>query len=190
MKDKITLLLCLTVCFTLIISGILFWPTLYRYDKTTRDMMIVRINRITGYTEVLILSSGWNTLRRTNEVRAIPHKEMVKITNYGFANGKSGDYEFGVYNGSEWTIKKIRLLITAKDKRGKIRLQKIYEASVDVSPFSAGKGSVKLFAAFFYHLNAKELPEGDLSEYSDIEVINLIGKYEVKLEEAFGYKGE
>ena len=33
MRDKVKLLICATVCATVIICGLLFWPTLNRYDK-------------------------------------------------------------------------------------------------------------------------------------------------------------
>jgi hypothetical protein len=50
-REKNTILMCGMICTTLIICGILFWPTLYRYDKT--ESKLVRINRITGDTHVL-----------------------------------------------------------------------------------------------------------------------------------------
>jgi hypothetical protein len=48
MREKNVIILCGLI---LIICGIFLWPTLYRYDKT--EARLVKINRITGYTQVL-----------------------------------------------------------------------------------------------------------------------------------------
>jgi hypothetical protein len=52
MNTKIIAIICVTV----ILIGILFWPTLYRYEKITSqgETILVRINRLTGYTECFL----------------------------------------------------------------------------------------------------------------------------------------
>jgi len=81
MREKNIIVICGIICTTLIICGILFWPTLYRYDKTT-NQTIVRINRVTGYTEMLYLSHGWEPVRNQKNAQAIPQggidKDSVK----------------------------------------------------------------------------------------------------------------
>jgi hypothetical protein len=61
LREKSKIIISAMICVTLIILGILFWPTFYRYDKIEDKIegkMPVRINRITGYTEILY-TNGW-----------------------------------------------------------------------------------------------------------------------------------
>ena len=63
------------ICTTLIICGIFFWPTLYRYDsmKDGKKTRLVRIHRVTGSTEILLGESGW---------KPVPKLELFRPKNY------------------------------------------------------------------------------------------------------------
>jgi hypothetical protein len=205
MKDKVALLICAMVCVTLIICGILFWPTFYRYDKLGR--LPVRINRITGYTEILS-PSGWSPAQEKN-LQPIPKDEIAKIEIRGFFDGK-GSYEFTVYNGSAWTIKRIRLFVGLKDGNGKKVWERIYEKRDDILPFSTGSSSIKLMdyapetspytlQELEAELARRGLPKETPKESNSVKKEGHWGKPidnsemripEVRLEQAFGYKNE
>jgi hypothetical protein len=189
MREKSAIIICALICATLIICAVLFWPTLYRYDKT--QSKLVRINRITGYTEILSGSSWthvskikpFNPNEYTTKVPAIPKEEISKIEISGVFDGK-GHYNFRVYNGSEWIIKSMKLSIGLKDGNEKIFWKRIYETSIDIQPLSISSGSIKLM---------DYAPE--TNPYTDI-VTDLIPDKskirvpEVRLEGALGYKNK
>ena len=198
MKDKITLFICAMVCFTLIISGILFWPTLYRYDKTKLDsnQYLVKVNRFTGYTEILY-SNGWEKKESVKQVKDIHKEDTDKIVLKGDFDGK-GNYKCTFYNGTDWNIKKIRLSIETLSIQGKKVVQRIYEIPVTIPPFSTDNSySIRLmnyapqtFAGGRWVLQ-EDPKEGKARLLSD-EELTLINKFhpEVKIEEVFGYKSE
>ena len=181
MRDKNTIIICGIICIALTICGILFWPTLYRYDKTSfrgnrLGQYMVKINRITGYTEILY-ESGWKPKKVEKKAIGMPkgEKDKIEINGYFLSDekhpfdkfiGPSAIYNGGIYNGTIWTIKNLLISIGGKDKDGKIKWKKTYAASIDVAPFSTGSFSIKLMD-FVYTLNP-----------------------EVKIEEVFGYKSE
>jgi hypothetical protein len=130
-----------------------------------------------------------------------------------------GNYKGDIYNGTSWTINKLRLSIGAKDKEGKIQWQKTYEVSIYIEPFSIGYCSIKLMDSNYFTPNAKAdalgapkekeeaSGEGALrarKQSSDLEAKpsqgHIIPKElivfdeplspEVKIEDIFGYKGE
>lgn len=63
MKNKIGFYVSIIV--VIFLFGILFYPTLYRYDKLDQRYP-VKINRITGKTEVLT-DKGWNLVENITE---------------------------------------------------------------------------------------------------------------------------
>ena len=186
MREKNAIIIFALICVTLIICGVLFWPTLYRYDKT--QSKLVRINRVTGYTEVLS-GSSWEPVAKKepfnvndyiHQLKVIPKEEIAKIEPKGNFDGK-GRYNFKVYNGSDWTIKRIKLSIGLNDGNGKKLWQRIYEITADIQPFSIGYYSIELM------------------DYAPI--IGLFDEFlavdnsekrvpEVRLEGALGYKNE
>lgn len=217
MREKNAIIICALICATMVICGVLFWPTFYRYDKT--QSKLVRINRITGYTEVLS-GSSWEPVAKKepfivndyiSQLKVIPREEIAKIEPKGVFDGK-GRYNFKVYNGSEWTIKIIKLSIGLNDGNGKNIWRRIYKTTADIQPFSIGSCSIELmdYVPFndtglylFQELEgelarrrlSKDSPEESTSKEmkghwgppinkSDIRVP------EVRLEGAFGYKSE
>lgn len=180
MREKNAIIICALICATSIICGVLFWPTLYRYDKLGGKLP-VRINRLTGYTEILY-SSGWKSLNN-KETKPIPKEEIAKIETRGNFDGK-GHYDFDLYNGSGWTIKKIKLVIELKDGNGKKIWQRIYETTADIKPFSTGSCSIKLM-----DYAPKTYPGEFLGPLDESTVDkSKIRLTEVKIEGGLGYK--
>jgi hypothetical protein len=145
-RERSAIIVCAMVCTALIICGILFWPTLYRYDKLGK--FPVRINRITGYAEQLSTSGWWPIGYPKSE--AIPTNEMEKII-YKTKNIGSGYFEAEVYNGSDWNITEIKVNILAKYRDGTIIWKRDYITYVkDISyipPNKSGMIKAQLFDA-------------------------------------------
>jgi hypothetical protein len=195
MRENHVIILCGIICITLIICGALFWPTLYRFDKIKyADYQLpIKLNRITGYTEILY-PNGWRTV--SYEIQVLPINEKDKITIHGYFDGK-GHYEFDIYNGTAWTIKKIRLSIGAKERQGKDRWRKIYEPPVNVGPFSKSSSSIELMdyaseTAWIVVDQTKtdrQVPITPWGVHSPLSPEDIIGA-DTRIEEIFGYKGE
>lgn len=183
MREKNVIILCGIICTTLIICGILFWPTLYRYDKVKvgESTLPVRINRLTGYTETFF-GKQWIGERI---IKMITQEEKNNIEVEGFFDDRMPkeltnpqekwiplvtNYKGTIYNGTEWNINKICLSIGGKDKAGKIHWQKLYEVSVYIPPLSRGHCLIEL-------MDNPHIIDNPLSP-------------DVKVEKAFGYKGE
>jgi len=212
MREKNVIILCGIICTTLIICGILFWPTLYHYDKTNfgdkqSGQYFTRVNRFTGYTEILY-ESGWEPKRGEKKFTAMPQDERDKVKIKGYFRNiqpknrdqhtrwvlDDSNFKGDIYNGTRWTIKKLRISIGAKDKEGKIKWQKIYETSVNIAPFSVGGCSIGLIDGN-YDIDQFDPPSGIptgkklVPYYGPVLPLTLLSA-EVKLEEIFGYEGE
>ena len=132
---KTTNLIIICVCITLLIAGILFWPTLYRYDKIGNAIPI-RINRITGYTEYFA-DGKWNPEARQGKttIQTLPEFEQVNVT--GKASLEYGTFSGDIYNGSEWTITELVFRVVAKEKDDSIRWDRKFKRSIIINPLSA-----------------------------------------------------
>jgi hypothetical protein len=122
------------ICATVILIGILFWPTLYRYDRMTlgRNTLPVRTHRVTGYTEYF-LNGKWipqEGQQSSKKSKMLPLDERIKVTGNAGLNG-DGSFSGKVYNGSSWTITDMIIRVIAKEKNGSVRWdRKFKEAQV------------------------------------------------------------
>ncbi len=196
-KDNSKIVICAMVCVILIIFGILFWPTLYRYDKIKyrESTLPIRINRITGYTKILH-PEGWRQVN--SESKAIPNEEKDKISlifedivEKKLDMNHKSTFDFDIYNGSSWMINKIRLSIVAKDKEEKKVFQRLYDVFVNIPPFSAHSCSMKITVRPSPHFNPYGILLRNPEEWADEEVLRDKDLYkEITIKEAFGYKAE
>lgn len=126
------------ICITLLIAGILFWPTLYRYEKTTfgGDSFPVKINRITGQTKMYYLGEWMAPLKNKKETKNMifPYEERIKIT--GNASISYGSFSGKIYNGSDWTIKEIIFSVKLEEKDNSIRWDRKFKHVITVLPLS------------------------------------------------------
>ena len=132
------------ICLTLLIAGIIFWPTLYRYERMTirGNSLPVRINRLTGYTEYFVLGK-WVPERdqeKKQKGTRIPHEVRSKIT--GNASLSYGTFSGNIYNGSGWTITNITFRVIAKEKDGSVRWDRKFNKSIQIDPLSTSYFSV------------------------------------------------
>mgnify|MGYP001106720057 CR=1 FL=1 len=139
-------LFIICVCVTLLIAGVLFWPTLYRYDKIGNSIPF-RINRLTGYTEYFA-DGKWNPEEGHEKltIQTLPIDEKVKVTgNASFAYGyKPESFSGKIYNGSDWTITKFILRIVAKEKDDSIRWDRKFSESKTIKPLSTSSFSISV----------------------------------------------
>lgn len=196
MREKQTIIIGASVCVTLIVVGIFFWVTPYRYEKVKFDKytLLVRINRLSGYTEILY-TDGWREKVREKQTSPIPKEEIAKIEIRGDFDGE-GHYKFVVFNGTIWTIKKIRLSIGTVYPKDKAMVQRIYEIPVNVSPLSVENSCSIILMNYAPQTfgGGKWVLEEDrksakLKGLSDEELAIIAGFHpKVTIEEIFGYK--
>jgi len=126
------------VCTTLLVAAIVFWPTLYRYEKVGEGKYstLVRINRLTGHTEQFNRIGGEWVARRKQSIEGerIPPEEQTSII--GNASLGHGFFEGKIYNGSRWRISEITFRVKAKNKDGSVRWDRKFKDSVYINPFS------------------------------------------------------
>jgi hypothetical protein len=196
MKEKQTIIIGAFVCVTLIVTGIFFWPTLYHYEKIIfdKDTLLVRVNRLSGYTEILF-PFGWQEKIREKKTIVIPKDERGKVEIIGDFDGE-GHYKFAVYNGTMWTIKIIRLSIETLSIKDKDIVHRIHEIPVNISPYSVKPSystmlinyTPKTFGGGEWVL--EEDPKSTKSKLLSDGETALVSKFrpKVAIEEIFGYK--
>jgi len=131
------------ICIILLIAGILFWPTLYRYEKINIAgySFPMKINRITGHAKIFYSGEWVSPLKNIKEIKNImfPYEEIIKIT--GNAWISNGSFLGKIYNGSEWTIKEIIFRVELKEKDNSIRWNRKFKHVITVLPLSTSSFS-------------------------------------------------
>jgi hypothetical protein len=122
-----------------LIVGFVFWPTIYRYEKSGSD--VIRINRVTGLAQVLG-DEGWKDLapKETIVGRGLftsnpffAEDELSKIqgnaglTGYGYFKGS-------LYNGTSSQIAQVEFEITAKKFQEVVWTRSYQEDFTDFKP--------------------------------------------------------
>lgn len=137
MKKRITFII-IVMCLFLFAIGIIFWPTIYRYDEATisKKIFTVRFNRITGQTEYFIEGKWqWKKPKNKTEPEVIPYDECKKIT--GYASISDGHFNATIYNGSRWDITSIVYRLKPVDKDGNEIWNRTYYDSVQIKTLSS-----------------------------------------------------
>lgn len=145
------------------VAGILLfivtvWPTIYRYDHVNLKgtVLPVRINRVSGKTEILQGMRGWiqvaenerdnattNHKQLQPQIVSFPPEELVKVTgNAGLFLGAL--FEGKLYNGSNWHARELILTITAREKNGSIRWSRQYKDKIFIGPLETGNFQVEI----------------------------------------------
>lgn len=173
-KDKVKLLICAIVCITLIICGVLFWPTLYRYDKIKSTL--IRVNRLTGDTDILSTSDHkWYAaskfrpedysihpplLPASDKAKILRETPLYQLDLEGplpegsyvdFPNKDDFTLRSYLYNGSEWTVNEMMVVIEAKNKDDKTKWKRKYKVNIigeSIKPFSSGSITVEPSGAY------------------------------------------
>lgn len=116
--------------------GVLFWPTVYRYDKI--DRLLVRTNRVTGFTEYFS-GGGWNPQRDSRREAKMQRLSKQDVPIEGQGRLESGLFEGKFYNGSrEWTVGRLVIRIVAKAKPGTVKWDRKFNVGANIRPLSTG----------------------------------------------------
>jgi hypothetical protein len=153
------------ICATLIVVGLLFWPTLYRYDKTTMkgNTYPVRTNRLTGHTEYYLagewLSGG--AKERSTQAEILPVEEQAKVTGNANLSGY-GSFSGKIYNGSNWTITEIKIRVAAKGENGVVKWNREFMTTTTIGPLTTED--------FSFNVTGDENVSIALTEWGIVEV--------------------
>ena len=126
------------LCATIVTAGILFWPTIYRYDHDDADLL-VRTNRLTGQTAVLVYGQ-WVEPAKSIPSLPLPSGELDKLT--GNAAVANGSFAGKLYNGTKWTVTNFDVLVTVKERKGAVRWSRKLQASVYAKPLDTVSFSI------------------------------------------------
>lgn len=136
-------LIIVCICATLLISGVVFWLTLYHYDKMTIDgnSIPIRINRLTRYTEYFV-GGKWNPEKGHGRKKKLPANVQAEIT--GNASLSYGSFSGKIYNGSDWTVTELIFRVVAKEKDGSIRWDRKFKKSITIEPLSTSSFGISV----------------------------------------------
>lgn len=127
------------ICATLIVIGLLFWPTLYRYETMTirENSLPVRIHRLTGTTEYFLMGTWYPEVGKEIKIQSVilPFEEMIKVTGNAGLTGY-GSFSGKIYNGSNWTITDMIIRVIAKEKDGQVRWDRKFNETQVINPLS------------------------------------------------------
>ena len=127
------------LCVTAVVIGVLFWPTLYRYDTMTLvgNTLPVRMNRLTGNTEYFTMGQWLAQKDEEAEKKStvLPLAEQAKVSGNAGLSGY-GLFSGNIYNGSNWTITDMIILVLAKEKDGTVRWDRRFKTTAVIPPLS------------------------------------------------------
>jgi hypothetical protein len=111
-----------------IIVGLFVWPTRYRYDHLTEEKNIypIRIDRLTGRTEIFY--GKWIS---TEESTPAPQEEDLPPSALDKLSGRASITSYGwincdIYNGSNWILSEVTVVVTVKKLNGAEILSRKY----------------------------------------------------------------
>jgi hypothetical protein len=128
--------------------GVLVWPTRYRYDhiKAGSSEFSVRIDRITGETDVFETRGGWESTVRVAAAPLSP--DQLALLNSYASIDDGGTLHYTTYNGSTQAVNSITIAITVKNADGSpVLSDRRYELGLDSSdgePLKVSDYSCKL----------------------------------------------
>lgn len=132
-KLRLTLILVATV--TVGCLGGLVWSTRYRYDRITfqgGQSYPVRVDRITGRTQMLT-AFGWKTLGTEPSADPELPASQLRLLTTDASISSDGRLQCNIYNGSEWDISELTVLVSISDASGAKTMVREYRLSPSTS---------------------------------------------------------
>ncbi len=129
------------IAAVVLIIGITVWPTVYRYERISGGdrTLPVRINRITGYTEMFNGRKwiGEAKEESESELKTVPIFESLSATeidclkidyDFYFPKGEQGQayIRYSLYNRSSYKITDLFFTVDLKDEKGILVWSRIY----------------------------------------------------------------
>lgn len=150
----------IVVCVTLLLAGVLFWPTLYRYEKMDFQGLstLVRSNRVTGHTEYYMLGQWVAEKPQKKEKASQPLPSVEKSLVIGKATLGARMFNGEIYNGSDWTLTSVTFRVVAKEKSGSVRWDRKFKETTRLNPLAASYFSVTVtetegIGSFDWHID-------------------------------------
>lgn len=139
----------LIICVTLLMAGVLFWPTVYRYERIDFQGLqtLVRINRLTGYTEHYMLGHWVPEKPQKKQRKSEPLPSAEKSLLIAKATLGSSMFNGEIYNGSDWTITSVTFRVIAKEKSGSVRWDRKFKDTVRITPLATSNFAVNVTEA-------------------------------------------
>jgi hypothetical protein len=158
----------IVLCVTWLLAGVLFWPTLYRYEKMDFQGLstLVRINRLTGHTEYYMLGHWVAEKPQKKEKASQPLPSVEKALVIGKASLGSKILNGEIYNGSDWTLTSVTFRVIAKEKSGSVRWDRKFRDTIRLNPL----------AATYFAVTVTEAED--------------IGSFDWHIDEVLGYEGK
>jgi hypothetical protein len=139
------------ICTAIILIGLLFWPTPYRYDNMTIEGNIfpVRTFRLTGNTEYYLMGDWIGKEKSKKDQVKIKESELLPIEESSKITGSLYIDHFGslcgeIYNGSNWIITDVILRVVVKEKKGKVRWDRRFKDELNITPLSTSNIHLKV----------------------------------------------
>jgi hypothetical protein len=124
-----------------IVFALFIWPTAYRYDHMELGAgrsLPVRINRFTGFAEVLY-PSGWKAPtqepNRADPARDLTPDDLQKLDGRASLD-RFGKFEFDLYNGTNLYVKEVTVEVVVQDEHRKEILRRLYRIVPQFAPAS------------------------------------------------------
>lgn len=107
------------------------WPTPYKYEHTTFAQMqlLVRINRLSGKTEVLF-PGGWVEKRSAPEDFPLSETDLAKLTGT-LSMTEDGFLEADIYNGTDKYVKEVTISVKVLKPDGTHDFTRLYRLQGD-----------------------------------------------------------
>jgi hypothetical protein len=123
------------LALAILIGSVVFWPTLWRYDKFgSGDSAIpMRTHRLTGSSELFFPGSGWVRQQEgETAVQLLPPDAIKQLTGNGGI--LAGSFDASIYNGSNWEIREIQYRISTKARTQRPTGNPLYDSLPDIRP--------------------------------------------------------
>ena len=131
------------ICAFALAVGVLFWPTLYRYERfgSGDGSVPIRINRVTGRTQMFI--GEWvdsetpakSAAASRDASRMLDSVEISQLSGRGAVDAV-GYFRADIYNGTSCTITKLYLSIAPLDARDRVLYSRDFQHVVFIDPLT------------------------------------------------------
>ena len=148
---KNTTIITIIVVIALLVGFYIFTSSNRYYISASKDGVSYKIDKRTGETWGIYRGELYPVEEPEPEaptppIQDIPPSEQSKIT--GNAGLKYGTLFSGkLYNGSQWYVRELHLMITAKDSDGSVRWSREFKDDVFIDSLTTGSFQVEVTGA-------------------------------------------
>ena len=126
-----------------VVVGIVFWPTLYRYDRfgSGEGSIPMRTNRVTGRSQLFDgiewrgQPSQTSTTPPTDTLRTLDPLERLHVTGRATMD-QVGYFSAEIYNGSRCSVVTLYITVIPLDSRGRTEYARSFRKDVRIAPLT------------------------------------------------------